>query len=261
MKSKMSDEHLNELMYAKELLENPGLAARLSDFIGKPVEGDLEMVPEKYQGVIKDATKKSLEKALDFAVMTMGSGEEGESHDMFHKICATGVGVLGGVFGMRALLIELPVTTVIMLRSIADIARSEGEDIEDIEAKLASLEVLALGGTSKDDDAAETGYYGVRAFLGREVSNAAKYIAEKGFAEEGAPVLVRLIAKISSRFGIVVSEKVAAGAVPVVGAIGGGAVNLVFIDHFQKMARGHFIVRRLEKEYGEELVKSEYERI
>jgi hypothetical protein len=38
-------------------------------------------------------------------------------------------------------------------------------------------------------------------------------------------------------------------------------VNYAFIEHFQDVARGHFTVRRLERAYGEELVRSEYERL
>jgi hypothetical protein len=37
--------------------------------------------------------------------------------------------------------------------------------------------------------------------------------------------------------------------------------NLVFTSHFQRVARGHFIVRRLERVYGREAVKSAYEAI
>jgi len=65
---------------------------------------------------------------------------------------------------------------------------------------------------------------------------------------------------ISERFGITVSEKVVAEAVPVVGAVGGGAINLVFIDHFQDVAHGHFTIRRLERKYGGDVVREEYER-
>jgi hypothetical protein len=66
-----------------------------------------------------------------------------------------------------------------MLRSIADVARSEGETINDIDAKIACIEVFALGGPSKSDDASESGYFTVRAALAQSVTNAAKYIAEK----------------------------------------------------------------------------------
>ena len=67
--------------------------------------------------------------------------------------------------------------------------------------------------------------------------------------------------QIASRFGVVVSQKVAAQTVAVVGALGGAAVNLAFTEHFQDVARGHFTVRRLERVYGAEIVRAEYERI
>jgi hypothetical protein len=79
--------------------------------------------------------------------------------------------------------------------------------------------------------------------------------------EEGSPVLVRFLANVASRFGVAVSQKVAAQALPVLGALGGASVNYVFVDHFQQVARGHFVVRRLERSYGKELVRQEYERL
>jgi hypothetical protein len=74
-------------------------------------------------------------------------------------------------------------------------------------------------------------------------------------------VILRLVAQVASRFGVAVSEKAAAQALPLVGALGGAAVNLLFMDHFQKMAQGHFTVRRLERRYGVEAVREEYERL
>jgi hypothetical protein len=38
-------------------------------------------------------------------------------------------------------------------------------------------------------------------------------------------------------------------------------INTIFIDHFQDMARGHFIVRRLERVYGTDEVKRQYEKL
>src|SRR5205823_14903616 len=100
-----------------------------------------------------------------------------------------------------------------------------------------------------------------RAMLAKSVTEAARYVTERGLIEEGAPILVRFLGQIASRFGVVVSQKVAAQAVPVVGALGGAAVNYAFIAHFQEVARGHFTVRRLERVYGKNLVRTEYERL
>jgi hypothetical protein len=144
-----------------------------------------------------------------------------------------------------------------MLRAIAEIARGEGEDLADPEAALACLQVFALGGRSDTDNLAESGYFAVRSALAKSVSEAARFLTERGIAE-GAPAFVRLVAQIASRFGLVVSQKVAAQAVPVVGAIGGAAVNAAFMDHFQAIARGHFTVRRLERAYGKAPVHLAY---
>jgi hypothetical protein len=156
-------------------------------------------------------------------------------------------------------MVELPLSTIIMLRSIADIARSEGENIREIGTRLACLEVFVFGGRSAADDSVETGYFAVRLALARTVSEAAKYIAERGMVEEGAPIIVRFIAAVASRFGAVVSEKVAAQAVPLIGAAGGAAINTIFIDHFQDMARGHFVMRRLERTYDPGMVRNRYQ--
>ena len=257
----LSKEDLDDLKYAKRLLENPSVAARISNLLGTPIEKGFKHLPAKWKGVVQSATEKSLKKALSFAVKTMDDKTRPASSDRTHKVLVFATGAGGGSLGLPALAVELPVTTTIMLRSIADIARSEGAQVSLLETKLACLEVFALGGTSKGDEGTETGYFVVRAALARTISDAAKYIAEKGLAQEGAPVLVRLIGALAARFGIIVSEKVAAQAIPLIGAAGGALINTIFIDHFQNMARGHFIVLRLERTYGKELVKQEYDKL
>jgi hypothetical protein len=156
---------------------------------------------------------------------------------------------------------ELPISTTIMLRSIADIARSEGESISEIEVKLACLEVFALGGTNDKDDGTESGYYAVRAALAKSVADAAEFFATKTLTDEGAPALVRFIAKIAERFSIQITEKAAAQAVPAIGAAGGAIINTIFMDHFQDMARGHFVIRRLERKHGKDVVQKIYQEL
>jgi antitoxin component of RelBE/YafQ-DinJ toxin-antitoxin module len=174
---------------------------------------------------------------------------------------AVASGALGGAFGLTTLAIELPLSTIIMLRSIADIARSEGESLHDPGTAMACLEVFALGGSSKADNAAESAYYAVRAVMAMSISEAVRYVAERSVFEKGAPVLVRLLTNITPRFGLAVTQKFAAQALPVIGAFGGALVNYVFIDHFQDVARGHFTVRRLERKYGEDTVRFQYDRV
>jgi uncharacterized YccA/Bax inhibitor family protein len=145
-----------------------------------------------------------------------------------------------------------------MLRSIADVARSEGEDLGSPEARVECVQVLALGGQSAGDDATEAGYFAARAAMAKAVSEAIRHVADKGVAQRNATVLVQLIAQVASRFSVNVSEKAMAQAVPFVGALGGAVINTLFIEHFQTMARGHFMIRRLERAHGAEEVRLAY---
>jgi hypothetical protein len=217
----------------------------------------LTALPHRLSEGVQQVVRATVTRLLNLALKTMGRKGR-TATPRFHKLAGGLSGAVGGAFGLPALAVELPLTTAIMLRSIADIARSEGEEITSPEGRLACLAVFALGGGSNAGDGTDAGYYAVRASLAKALNEAAQHIARKGLTEKGAPVMVRLITQIASRFGALVSEKMAAQAVPVIGAAGGAAINLLFMDHFQDTARGHFIVRRLERTYGKEAVQRAY---
>ena len=249
---------LDDLKYAKYLLENPGLAAKITNTLGIPIEKGFGLLPKGWAKVVSSSTQKALRAAVYSAMLTMNKKKERDSANTFHKILVAGSGAAGGFFGLPALPVELPISTTIMMRSIADIARSEDQLISDPQVKIACIEVFALGGPGENDDSVETGYFATRTGLAKAVTDAAQHIAKKGLSEKSAPVIIKLITQISSRFGIQVSEKIAAQAIPVIGAASGAIINTLFIDHFQNMARGHFIVLRLEKKYSYDAIKQAY---
>jgi EcsC family protein len=224
---------------AVRVLESPGLAVQIAEIVGKPIGYSIGLLPDAVIRRIGDTTNAALRTALRAAVSTMNNERGITPSQRAHKMLATLSGAIGGAFGLPALAVELPVSTTIILRSVADIARSQGENIRDVDTQLACVEVFALGSGPKVDGAADAGYYATRAALAHAVSNAAQYIAQKGIVDEAAPVIVRLISKVATRFSGPVVEKFAAQSIPVIGAAGGAAVNLVFINHFQDMARGH----------------------
>ena len=250
-----------DLALAVDLLEHPSFAAKVTNLIGGPVEKAIKLLPNGISEKLLSSTETALHKALDLAVSSLDERYQGAPANGAHRVLTTVSGAVGGALGLVALTVELPISTTLMLRSIADIARSEGERITDVPAKLACLEVFAMGGTNQEDDGAETGYFAVRAALAGALTEAAKYLAEHGLAGSGAPALVRFLSKIAARYSIQVSEKAAAQAIPLLGAAGGATVNLLFMDHFQNMARGHFIVRRLERAHGKDSVRESYRRL
>jgi hypothetical protein len=90
------------------------------------------------------------------------------------------------------------------------------------------------------------------------VSKASSEVASKGFTTHGSAALLRLLNAIAARFSVQVSEQIAAKSIPAIGAVLGAMVNTVFIDHFQQVAHGHFTVRRLERQYGQQTIEAVY---
>ncbi|HEY0794776.1 MAG TPA: EcsC family protein [Acidisarcina sp.] len=254
------------LREAVERLEHQSFAMSIASRVGVPMERLMRMLPAGAQNAIGTAVNKALEQCLRVAL----SGRTGgpplgamtpAPRNRAHKWMTGATGAAGGFFGLAGLAAELPVTTTLMLHSIAEIARSNGEDLSRPENALACLEVLAFSPDSKAADPIESAYYATRAALAQATREATAYLAEKGLVKRGAPALLQFLSKIGARFGIEVSEKAAAQLVPIAGAVGGMAVNVMFTAHFQRLAEGHFAVRRLERIYGPALVQQEYERL
>ncbi len=130
------------------------------------------------------------------------------------------------------MLFDIPFTTTTILRTIAEVARDSGEDIESEGTKRACLEVLAFGGPSDNDDETEIGYWVTRVGMNHLALNL-------------------LMKSAAGRFGLVLSEKFLAQAVPVAGAVAGGALNYAFTDYYQNMAQVHFCLRALDRRTGQ----------
>lgn len=259
----MQQADLDALNQAAQRLESANLAIRISNLLGVPVEKVMSALPERWSNIVSIITKSALEHALYGALLSLKKTPKKPGNKL-HKMLAGISGAIGGAFGIVALAIELPISATIMLRSIADIARSEGENLDDMEAKMACLSVFALRGGYSDfasSKNAGAGYYALRSFLTKSVSETSSFIASHGLSKQGAPALVRLMNAVSVRFSVSVSEKMAAQAMPALGSVGGASVNLLFIEHFQQMAKAHFTVRRLERLYGKELIERTYREI
>jgi hypothetical protein len=255
----LSRQDRETLAHAKLVLEHPDLTAKLGQLIGTPIEFGISRLPDSVQRAIAKATQVSLEVGLRVALATLD--ERAPTNPRLHKLMGGLAGAAGGFFGLLALPAELPVSTLIILRAIADVARAEGEDLNRVESQLACLSVFALGGGQRDSGAAETGYYATRVGLSQALTHAAEHVARHGIAKKAAPPVADLLTRIAARFSFTVSEEVLAKAVPIVGAASGAAINALFVHHFQEVSRAHFSIRRLERVYGAELVRQAYERL
>lgn len=257
-----------DLKRAVSLLETPSVTIRIVNLVGAPIEWGVSRLPKSALKKVQVVAQAALRRSVTVALRTMDDMPRREASPRLHKIATAATGAVGGFFGMSALAIELPVTTAIMMRSIADVARSEGFALTDIAVQKACVEVFALGGKSEADDASDSGYYASRAMLAQALKHTTTELiglAGKRSGEGAARALgssfAKLIDAVATRFGIVMTEKMAVQIVPALGAATGAAINAVFTDHYQDMARGHFIVRRLEAKYGTEHIEAAYREV
>lgn len=247
-----------DLRQAVSLLESSSFAVRLADYAGKPLNRVLRAVP-KLDGSLREVANAAIVRCLEVAINSLE--QEAFPPSTWLPKTLTGLtGGIGGLFGALALPVELPLTTTLMLRSIADIARYQGEDLAVREARLACLEVFALGGRRSGTNT-DIGYYASRAMFAKLSSDVVAHVVERGASDASAPVVTRLVGEIAGRFGLVLSERAAAAAVPVVGAVSGATLNMLFMHHFERVATGHFTLRRMERAFGREAVRHAYKAI
>jgi hypothetical protein len=229
------------LARARALVETMPLAVRIAGAVGGLVDKGLASIA----GIRNERVEKVARNALRYALKTAVLSLRGErrSGRRLHNMATALTGAMGGLGGLPATMVELPFTTTLIMRGIAQQARLQGEDLADPATQQACLQVFAFGGPAKADDAAETGYWATRMAFAQAAGN---------IVQTGLSVAART-------FGLVLSQKVAVQAAPVVGAATGGAVNALFTDYYQRLAEGHFIIRRLERKYGVSVVRNTYD--
>ena len=262
--TKIAQEDYKALIRAKNLLETETFTEKASNLIGKPIEQVIDTLPQKVKSNIEKISTKALGGLVQISSMTLKTAPHQKSNEGLHKLLTTVSGFVSGFFGLAAFSAEIVTTTSLMFRSILEIAQSEGENINDPLTQIAVLEVFGMGSLNGENSPNNSSYYAFRSSLAKSVEEATKAIAKQGvkiFEEKNAPALIKLIAKIAERFGVQVSEKAALEFIPVIGAVGAAAINYAFTDLFQMKARGHFIVRRLERKYGKETVEEIYKQI
>lgn len=247
---------------------------KLANLAGMPAQKLIECAPAK----VSNITDAALHKAMDWSIATVtvlpNYDELEDAYNtngwsaFWHRLAATASGGIGGAFGLAGLAFELPVTTGIMFRSIASIAKELGQDLNDPSTRLECLSVFALGGPSPNDDAMDSAYVSSRMAMTYLVKEAAEFMATRtpqavadALARGTAPQLVALITRIASQFNIVVSQKFIAQSLPLIGSASGAAINNAFAGHFNTVAKHHFTILEMERRYGIETVRCELQKL
>lgn len=207
-----------------------GVGMQLLGLIGGQAENLLERLPDPVKLGLEGATTKALEGAMEAAAVSR-KGRIGDPSDWLTRAITIGTGAAGGFGGLPSALAELPVTTTILLRAIQGIASEHGIDPHTPMGKAACLQVFAAAGPLDEDDGTDLSFLAMRMTL-------------TGGALNG------VIARVAPHLSVVLGQKLAAQAVPVLGAAAGAATNYVFTSYYQDMARVHFGLMQIAQETG-----------
>lgn len=216
------------------------LLMRIITFAGGQVEDGMKFLPKGFRDQIEAAARGALTQSYDIAGRSRAPGRfdgltRRVNSDRAHRVIATISGALGGLGGLPTALAELPVATTVIFRAVQGVAEAHGEDPREAATRLECLRVFGAGGPGEEDDGIDTTFIGARIGL-------------------TGPALHKLIAKVAPRFAAVLSQKLAAQAVPVLGAAAGAGTNYAFVDYYIEMAHVHFGLRRLSSVHGERAV-------
>lgn len=212
-----------------------GPLMQMVNFAGGRLEGWLESLPDTAKEVIEDKTRQALHLCYDTAGTPGLRRAMAATKGNTHQWGAALSGAVGGVAGLGSALVELPATITLIFGSIQQVAAEYGFDPNCDETRVDCLKVFASGGPLAGDDGVDTSFLSARL-----VVNGASLHA--------------LIARIAPRFATVLSQKLAAQTVPILGALAGAGINYAFMGYYREMAHVRFALKRLALDHGPEAV-------
>jgi hypothetical protein len=210
-----------------------GPVIRLVNRLGGAFEAQLSALPESVRSQIERVTAQALEASYGVAARTPDLGPRGP----IAAVIASGAA--GGAGGLPTAVAELPVTVTLFLNAIRAEARAAGLDPNEDWVRAECLQVFSAGSPLKQDDGVNTSFIGSRlALTGSAVQN--------------------LIAAIAPKLAAVLGQKLAAQAIPVLGAVSGATLNAAYLAFYREVARVRFALLKLAEEHGTEAVEAEF---
>lgn len=201
-----------------------GVGIHLLNILGGKAEGLVDRLPAPIRDNLNNGTEVALRAAMQAA-----QGSRRAVRDQpgwVNTAVTTAMGAAGGFGGLPSAMVELPVTTTVLLRAIQGVSQEHGFDPDSQGVQFDCIRVFAAAGPMAQDDGADLGFLTLRLSMTGGAVN-------------------RLIAAVAPRFAAVLGQKLAAQTVPLLGAVAGASVNYVYTSYYQEIAHVHFGLRRL----------------
>lgn len=213
-----------------------GPVISLVNRLGGTLERQLDMVPAS----VREQVERVVTQALGAAYTVAGQGDRlpdtGRRGPLF---AAMATGAAGGAGGLPTAIAELPVTVTVILHAIRQAAREEGFDPDDPEIRAECIRVFGAGSPLDTDDGINTSFLSARITL-------------------TGPAVHKVIASVAPKLAAALGQKLAAQAIPVLGAVTGAALNAAFLTYYSEIARIRFALLRLSQTHGSDRVLEEF---
>ena len=201
-----------------------GIGVQMLSAVGGRAEGLLDKLPTGIRDRLGDATSYALTLAMRGAQKSRGAVKD--QQPWVNTAVATAMGAAGGFGGLPSALVELPATTAVLMRAIQGVAAQHGFNPDGESVQFDCIRVFAAAGPLSNDDGGDLGFFTLRLTL-----------------TGGA--MQKLIATVAPKLAVALGHKLAAQAVPVLGALAGASANYVYTRYYQEIAHVHFGMRRL----------------
>lgn len=205
--------------------------------LGGALEARMALLPPGLQRQIETLAGRALEQG--FALAAPGRHAPDLGPHAAPALAAL-TGAAGGAGGLASAIVELPFTLTLILHSIRRAAVAEGFDPDTPAIRAECLRVFTAGSPLAQDDGMNTAFLGAR-------------LAVTG------PVLQNLIATVAPRLAVAMGQKLAAQAIPVLGALSGAALNAAFLRYYRELAQIRFALLRLAQSHGAEPVLTAFQ--
>jgi hypothetical protein len=198
--------------------------------LGGSFERQLSALPEGLRTRVGQVTEAAL--SASWGIADLGARVLPQPGRRGSMVAAVASGAAGGAGGLATSLAELPVTVTVILHAIRAEAVAAGYDPADPSVRADCLKVFAAGSPLSRDDGVDTSFLSARMTL-------------------TGPALQQLIQTVAPKLAAALSQKLAAQAVPILGAATGAALNAAYLSYYRELAAIRFALRRLAERHGE----------
>jgi len=214
-----------------------GPLMKLVNFAGTKAENLLSSLPDAIKDTIQETTTIALEQIYNGASIGSRSRFTPNVGQSGHAIASIVTGAAGGFVGLSTAIVELPLTISIIFAAIQKAARKNGFDPDQEEIRRECLLVFGAGDPlDSSDDGSNTSFLASRIIINGATAQS-------------------IIASVAPRLAVVLTEKLASQALPLLGSVTGATINYAFTSYYQELAEIRFALLRLAKAHGEDRVR------